>query len=97
MANRRRWECARCRGQFGIRAGTVLEGSPLPLKSWLQAIYQVLSHRDISVPELASVTGIRRLQTARKVALRIRKALDSDRATELLVGLDTLAQAGRGP
>ena len=97
LANRRRWQCAACSRQFGIRSGTVLEGSSLPLKTWLVAIQTILENRTISVQALATATGVRRLWTARRVALKIRRALDSQHATELLAGLDEIVRLRRGP
>lgn len=97
LANRRRWQCARCTGQFGIRSGTVLEGSPLPLKTWLVTIQKILENRALSVQGLATATGIRRWRTAHRVALTIHRALDSERATELLAGLDQIVGMSRSP
>ena len=87
LARRKRWQCAGCRGQFGLRAGTVMAGSPLPLRAWLGAIGQLLKKPSSSTRELALATGVRRPATLRRMAEKIREAIDSPEAPRLLVGL----------
>lgn len=88
LAARRRWECARCGRQWSVRSGTVMAGSRLPLKTWFEAIRQVLFNPDIDAEELAAALRIRRLATVRSVSQRIRQALASLGASQLLAGLD---------
>jgi transposase-like protein len=97
LIRRRRWLCAGCNRQLGLRAGTVMERSPLALTAWFAAVRQVVRKRAISVQELAASIGIRRLATVRGVARRIREALDSGRATDRLAGLKEIFQADRRP
>jgi hypothetical protein len=97
LASRRRWQCERCGGQFGLRAGTVMEGSRLPLKVWMIAIQTILDKDAISLRTLAAAVGIRRLRTLRRLAWKVRRALDSERASELLAGLDQFARPYRNP
>ena len=52
LAGRQRWQCERCGGQFGLRAGTVMEGSRLPLKVWMIAIQTILDNYAISLRRL---------------------------------------------
>lgn len=37
-------KCSRCRKQFTVRAGTLFEGSHIPLWKWLIAIYMMCSY-----------------------------------------------------
>jgi transposase-like protein len=95
LAGRQRWQCQRCGGQFGIRAGTVMESSRLPLKVWMIAIQTILDNDAISLRALGAAVGIRRLRTLRRLAWKVRRALDSERASELLAGLDQFARPYR--
>jgi hypothetical protein len=38
------WECAACRRQTSVAAGTVMHGSHLSLKTWFTATHIVTSH-----------------------------------------------------
>ena len=70
--------CGDCRSYFSVRTGTLLEGSRLPLRKWVWAIYLHLTslkgvssmklHRDLDVSQ----------KTAWYMLQRIRKAFDSD-------------------
>jgi transposase-like protein len=97
LVSRRRWLCAGCNRQLGLRAGTIMERSPLPLTIWFAAVRHVVRDRGITGQELAVSIGIRRLATVRQIAKRIRDALDSGRATERLAGLNQVFQADRCP
>ncbi len=88
LASRRSWECAECKRQTGIRAGTVAADSPLPLVAWFQAIQLLLWKPAIGTTELAMHLGITRATTVRNIARRIRTALGEERSSELLAGLD---------
>jgi hypothetical protein len=71
-----------------------MERSALPLTSWFMAIERLLHERGISATELAAATGITRIGTVRRIARRIREALNSSHATELLAGLDKVFGPG---
>ena len=90
LATRETWQCARCRRQSGLRAGTVMANSPLPLSVWFGAIWQILIDPVTSVKELARAAKITRPNTAGDVADKIRAALGSPNATLLLAGLNEL-------
>jgi transposase-like protein len=94
LARRKRWQCGGCRGQFGLRAGTVMARSPLPLRAWFAAIGQLLIKPSSSTSELAEATGVRRPATLRRMAQRIRGAIDSPEASRLLAGLE---ESFKGP
>jgi len=82
------WQCARCRRQSSPRAGTVMEGSPLPVRTWFSAIAAILREPKTSTASLCTQTEIRREKTVRAVADKIRRALDSADRERLLAGLN---------
>lgn len=43
LPKQRRWECKgkHPRRQFSVKVGTIFEDSPIPLKSWLLAVWQI--------------------------------------------------------
>jgi hypothetical protein len=88
--------CAGCNRQLGLRAGTIMERSPLALTVWFAAIRHLVCNRNISIRDLAASIGIQRLATVRRLARRIRDALDSGR-TEWLAGLNELFQSSGCP
>ena len=88
LASRARWQCGGCKRQLGLRTGTVMAGSRLPLVKWFRAVRTILLDPDISTAELSEKTGITRAATARQVAAKIRAALATPNVTELLAGLD---------
>lgn len=85
---RRSWECRRCHAQVGLRSGTVMARSPIPLCQWFEAIRWLLLRPTIRTTELATRTGIRRPTTVRAVARKIRQAMAEDDASDRLAGLD---------
>lgn len=89
LAARRLWECSSCHFQTGIRHGTVLEKSPLPLPLWFSAIRHFAAKTTISPAELALVVGIRRQATAREMVRRMRAALHGDDVCGRFAGLGT--------
>jgi len=94
LAARLRWECGDCGRQIGLRTGTVMEGSSLPLRSWFAAIHALLTNPATSTEQLAKATGIRRLATVRRMARTVDAALDGPQATRRLAGLDKLFAQG---
>jgi transposase-like protein len=88
LPSRRVWECNRCRKQRGLRAGTVMAGSALPLLVWCEAVRVLLWRPTMGMSELGGVLRITRNGTVRNIACRIREAMAADDATERLAGLD---------
>ena len=95
IVGRRCWECAGCGCQTGVRHGTVMADSPIPLNKWFTAIWLLLWRPAISNAELASTLGIARLMTVRSMAARIRAAMAAANAGDLLAGLDAYCAACR--
>ena len=70
--------CTDCRSYFSVKTGTVMEGSPLPLRKWAYAIYAHLtSLKGVSSMKLHRDIGVTQ-KTAWHMLQRIRKAWDSD-------------------
>lgn len=88
ILSRRCWECAACGSQTGIRHGTVMADSPIPLAKWFAAIWLIFSRPKITTTELVSTLGVNRIMTVRKMANRIRAAMMEENASDLLAGLD---------
>jgi transposase-like protein len=94
---RRRYECAGCGAQFGLRSGTVMERSPLPLAAWFAAIQSVCTNTRIAVREVSEQTGIKRLPTVRLMMRKIRLAVESENAERLLAGLHAFDRDSAAP
>jgi hypothetical protein len=90
LATRALWQCARCHAQTGLRCGTCMEHSALPLTKWFAAIRIVLLSPTIATEELAIVLKIDRLQTVRNMIKHIRAAANSQDPSVALAGLDEL-------
>ncbi len=61
LANQRRWKCKgkHEHPQFSVKVGTVMEDSPIPLKSWLLSMWQVVNCKNgVSSYEVAKNIGI---------------------------------------
>lgn len=57
--NRQPYHCGRCRYYFSVRVGTVMQGSHVPLRKWILAMYELLTNRTgISSCQLAKVLGV---------------------------------------
>ena len=68
------YRCRDCRRYFSVKAGTVMEGSPLPLRTWVYAIYlDVTSLKGVSSMKLHRDLGITQ-KAAWHMQQRIREA-----------------------
>jgi hypothetical protein len=92
-----RWECSACGLQVGPRFGTVMEGSRLPLRTWIIAIAEVLANPAIRPEQLQQAIDVRRIGTVRKVLTKIVEATKSVDVDRLLVGLQRLAPGAVSP
>lgn len=80
LANQRRFECRKKhpKRQFSVKVGTIFEDSPIPLKSWLLAVWQITNCKNgISSYELARALGVTQ-KTAWFMNHRIRLAMQGD-------------------
>jgi hypothetical protein len=94
IAARRCWQCANCRTQTCVRNGTVFARSPLPLVQWFHAIGIALYFPNAAACDVAMAIGVRRLPTVRSMLKKIRGAMMSDVATNMLAGLDQVYLPG---
>jgi transposase-like protein len=80
LATQRRFECRAThpRKQFSVKVGTIFEDSPIALKSWLLALWQVTNCKNgISSYELARALGVTQ-KSAWFMLHRIRLAMQSE-------------------
>jgi transposase-like protein len=80
LANQRRFECRKKhpKRQFSVKVGTIFEDSPIPLKSWLLAVWQITNCKNgISSYELARAIGVTQ-KTAWFMNHRIRLAMQGE-------------------
>jgi len=76
LAGRRRWQCASCRYQVSLTAGTVLHNSKTPLKTWFWAAYLMTTDkRGLSALLLQRQLGIGRYETAWMILHKLRRAM----------------------
>jgi hypothetical protein len=92
-----RRECSGCGLQVGLRFGTVMEGSRLPLWTWFVAIGLVLADPTIRPQQLQQAIALPRLGTVRKLLGKILGAIESTDADRLLAGLQRLAARAMSP
>lgn len=72
------YKCYSCRKPFSVKAGTIFEGSHVPLHIWLRAITLVLSsNHSISVKALHEMLGVTR-RTASLMLHQIRRIASGD-------------------
>ena len=72
----RRRECAACRYQVSLTAGTVFHGTKTPLTVWFWAAYLMTTDkRGISALLLQRQLGIRRYETAWRILHKLRRAM----------------------
>jgi len=70
------FECAACRRQTSVTAGTVLHGSKLPLTVWFWAAYLMATHSNgISALQLQKQLGLGSYKTAWLLAAKLRRAM----------------------
>lgn len=86
LKTRRIWKCSKCRKQFSIKAGTLMEDSPIALDKWLPAIWMIANSRNgVSSWELSRSLGVTQ-KTAWFMLHRIRLAMQDDFSGGMLGG-----------
>ena len=74
FADAKTHKCGDCRQRFSIKVGTIFEGTKLPLRKWLMAIWLITSHKKgIASTQLAKDLGITQ-KSAWFVMHRLREA-----------------------
>src|SRR6202521_3861350 len=85
LSTRRVWKCKACKKQFSVKAGSIMEDSPIGLDRWLAAIWLIANAKNgISSCELARSLGMTQ-KSAWFVLHRIRKAMQNG-SLEMLSG-----------
>ncbi len=81
LGKHNRWQCASCRYQFSVTAGTIMHDSHLPLRKWFLAIYLMCeSKKGVSANQLKRTLGVA-YKTAWYLCHRIREAMGNDGLT----------------
>lgn len=81
---RRSWQCAACRDQVSVTAGTILHNTKQPLTVWFWAAYLMTTDkRGLSALLLQRQLGLRRYETAWMMLHKLRRAMVNP-ARELL-------------
>lgn len=76
MSEHRRWQCAACRYQVSLTAGTILHNTKTPLTVWFWATYlTVTDKRGMSALLLQRHLGLRRYETAWMLLHKLRRAM----------------------
>jgi transposase-like protein len=76
MKQHRRWQCAACRYQVSLTAGTILHNTKTPLTVWFWAAYlTVTDKRGMSALLLQRQLGLRRYETAWMLLHKLRRAM----------------------
>jgi transposase-like protein len=106
LERRHLWECADCRLQTSVTAGTVMHGTRTPLRLWFWAAYLVATHHPgISAKQLERQLGIR-YETAWLMLQKLRRAMvapereplkDEVEVDECWIGGVEPGKRGRGP
>ncbi len=74
FSDKRTHKCGDCRQRFSIKVGTIFEGTKIPLRKWLMAIWLITSHKKgIASTQLAKDLGITQ-KSAWFVMHRLREA-----------------------
>lgn len=78
MVNQRRWQCAGCRHQISLTAGTVLHRTKIPLTQWFWAAYLMTTDkRGVSALLLQRHLGLSCYETAWMLLHKLRRAMVS--------------------
>jgi transposase-like protein len=83
-----RFICNDCRREFTATAGTIFEGSHIPLRSWIIAFHMLCaSKKGVSAKQVQRQLGLASYKTAWFMCRRIRGAMEKGPLTELLKGI----------
>lgn len=58
ISRRRLWRCSRCRKQFSVLVGTVLQNTKIPIRVWVGVITDLASGERVSSRSLAAKYGV---------------------------------------
>ncbi|WP_219637968.1 transposase [Cohnella sp. CFH 77786] len=86
------YECRECGHQTSLTAGTIMEGSRLPLRSWFRAFYLHSQSSAVSALRLSEIIGVT-YKTAWLLGHKIRHAMSRADERQLLGGLVRITPA----
>jgi DNA-binding NarL/FixJ family response regulator len=70
------WLCGSCHRQISVTAGTLLQGTRLPLRAWLRAAWEVAGAQEaVSVSSVRRVLGVGSYKTAWNCVQMLKRAL----------------------
>ena len=73
---RERWECAECRRQTSVTAGTIFQDTRVPLPVWFRAMWWVTAQKNgASALGLQRVLGLKKYETAWTMLHKLRRAM----------------------
>jgi transposase-like protein len=76
LTRQRRWQCAKCRHQVSLTAGTILHNSKTPLTVWFWAAYLMTTDkRGVSALLLQRQLALSRYETAWLLLHKLRRAM----------------------
>ena len=76
LVNQRRWQCAGCRHQISLTAGTVLHRTRIPLTHWFWAAYLMTTDkRGVSALLVQRQLGLSRYETTWMMLHKLRRAI----------------------
>ncbi len=97
QGSRGRWICRHCRRQSTVTAGTVFDKTRTPLRSWLAAVWYVVTQKQgVNALGLQRVLGLGSYQTAWALLHRLRRAMIRP-GRERLHGLVEVDECWVGP
>ena len=89
MKNRPQFRCKDCKYDFSVRVGTIFEKSPLPLSTWITAMWLMANTKNgISSHELGRSLGVTQ-KTAWFMSHRIREAMRTNSFRKLSGTVET--------
>lgn len=89
------YECRSCGHQTSLTAGTILEGSRVPLRLWFRAIFLHAQPSGVSAVQLAQIIGVT-YKTAWLMGHKIRHAMSRKDEKQRLFGLIRITPAKYG-
>jgi hypothetical protein len=94
VSTRNLWECSGCDYQASLIAGTLFQGTRLPLTTWFWAVYLLATQsKSLSILQLQKDLGIGSYKTAWRITHAIRLAMAQEAREDWLEGLLQLDDA----
>ena len=86
LTRRRVWKCAVCRKQFSALTGTVLQGTKIPIRTWIRVVREMAaSSQGVSARDIERKYGLT-AKTAWSMVYRIRDAMRREPMASMLGG-----------